>query len=424
MNRKKHTLLPALLLAFLATVGATTVFAAEKTISSVTLRLDVDIDPGETLPEIDIVNDSDSGESFNGGVCISNSSDRYAIVEAKWITSTSKEMTVGYQPEMRVRLEPRSTGNDDYWFKGTYRSSNVHVKYGTFISSSKNNGDLIVKLKLQPIKGNFEAPTNVYWKDNAKGIARWEAPESGGTGRYQVELRRGSNRIHSVETGSTTYNFYPYMTQAGTYTFRVRTIAKTEREEDYGKKSEWIDSDEIYLAKEEVSDGSGKNNQPISGGPGNTGNPAGNTVVGWQKINGYWYYYYPDGSFRRNGWEKVSEKWYLFNEDGQMLTEWQTVNNRTYYLNSSGEMVLGWVPWEQCWYYLNPTNDENLGSMVFSHWLNLDGKTYYMTESGAMAEGWMQIDGKYYYFYPEAGNMAVNTHIDTFFVDENGVWIK
>lgn len=62
------------------------------------------------------------------------------------------------------------------------------------------------------------------------------------------------------------------------------------------------------------------------------------------------------------------------------------------------------------------------GAMLNSHWLNKDGKTYYFTANGIMVEGWWQIDGNWYYFYPGAGNMAVNTTINTFYVDQNGIW--
>ena len=109
---------------------------------------------------------------------------------------------------------------------------------------------MVIKAKLKPIKGTFEAPEDAYWKDNAKGTAKWEEPDNGGTGQYEVELRKGSTKIYTTETTGKTFNFYPYMTQAGTYTFRVRTIAKTSKQDDYGKNSEWVESDEIYLAKE------------------------------------------------------------------------------------------------------------------------------------------------------------------------------
>ncbi len=41
-----------------------------------------------------------------------------------------------------------------------------------------------------------------------------------------------------------------------------------------------------------------------------------------------------------------------------------------------------------------------------------------------MLEGWNEVDGNWYYFYPGAGNKAVNTYIDGFYVDANGVWRK
>ena len=41
-----------------------------------------------------------------------------------------------------------------------------------------------------------------------------------------------------------------------------------------------------------------------------------------------------------------------------------------------------------------------------------------------MAEGWTQVDKNWYYFYPGYGYKAVNTTIDTFYVDANGIWKK
>ena len=54
----------------------------------------------------------------------------------------------------------------------------------------------------------------------------------------------------------TSFNFYPWMTKAGTYSFKVRAVPKTG--DDYASKSSWTESDEIYIAQEDVSDGSGQ----------------------------------------------------------------------------------------------------------------------------------------------------------------------
>ena len=63
------------------------------------------------------------------------------------------------------------------------------------------------------------------------------------------------------------------------------------------------------------------------------------------------------------------------------------------------------------------------GCLVRGHWLGKDGKTYYLDNIGYMVEGWNQVDGNWYYFYPGQGNKAVNTTIDTFYVNDQGVWV-
>lgn len=425
MSRKRFLIWSMILALCISAMGGMTALAADRTISSVSIRIDSELEPGSTLPDISFTNNGNTGDVSDGDICISASSDKYDIIEAKWVTSTSRTMNVGDTPEMKVTLEPNRVGDDDYQFKGTYRSSNVSVRYGSFVSASRTGGNLVVRLKVRAIQGTFAPPEDAYWRDNSRGTARWEEPEEGGTGRYEVVLRRGSSKVHTVETTSRSYNFYPYMTQAGTYTFRVRTIAKTNKQEDYGKNSEWVESDEIYLAKEDVSDGSGQSSSGgTSSGPGTGSGPTGNTQFGWQRISNYWYYYYPDGSYQKNGWAKINDKWYLFQNDGKMLTGWQNLNGQTYYLNPGGDMATGWVYWNQHWYFLNMTKDSYEGCMLRDRWLGLDGKIYYFGSDGAMVEGWKEVEGNWYYFYPGAGNKAVNTWINTFYVNENGVWVR
>ena len=396
----------------------TPAFAADKTISSVTIRVDSELEAGEELPEIEYLNGTSSTDVADGEICILNSNSKYSIVECEWVTSTSKEMEVGDKPTMKVRLSPNSVGNDDYAFKGTYRSSNVTVKNGDFVSASKSSGDLVIKLRVEPIGGDFAAPEDAYWKDNAKGTAKWEAPDEGGTGRYEVVLRRGNTKVTTIETTGTSYNFYPYMTKAGTYSFRVRTIAKTSSEEKYGDKSDWVESDEIYLAKEDVSDGSGQQGSTSAGAPGSA------VTAGWRKYNNAWYYYYPDGSYQKDSWKKINDRWYLFQADGKMMTGWQNRGGQTYYLTDNGDMVTGWILAGNRWYYLNRTPDSYEGCMLRNMWQTIDGKTYCFGADGAMLEGWNQVDGSWYYFYPGAGHKATNTYIDTFYVNQDGVWVR
>ncbi|MCD8369739.1 MAG: N-acetylmuramoyl-L-alanine amidase family protein [Clostridiales bacterium] len=395
-----------------------------KTITDVKLTVYSKLEAGETLPSIDYNNSDSDGSVDSGDICVTNSSSQYSITDAEWVTSTSKTMDVGDTPTMKVTLSPNSTGSYDYEFKGSYKSSNVTIKKGTFVSASKSSGKLIVKLKVREIEGTFGEPEDVYWKDNTMGTAKWDEPDEGSTGKYQVELKRGGSKVYSTTTTARTFNFYPYMTKAGMYTFRVRTIAKTSDDEDYGKSSDWVESDELEIAEEDVSDGTGQESASDGAfaepGTGTTGN----TTVGWQYLDNSWYYYYPDGTYATGGWLDVGGANYLFGSDGKMLTGWQNQNNQTYYIEDSGEMRTGWITWNGQWYYANETQDEYLGCLLKERWLILGDKTYYLTATGQMAEGWVQVDGNWYYFYPGSGEKAYNTWVGTFYVDENGVWNK
>lgn len=53
--------------------------------------------------------------------------------------------------------------------------------------------------------------------------------------------------------------------------------------------------------------------------------------------------------------------------------------------------------------------------------INGNNKRYYFAKDGIMVFGqWLEIDGKWYYFYDD-GSLAVNTSIDGYEVDENGM---
>ena len=106
-----------------------------------------------------------------------------------------------------------------------------------------------------------------------------------------------------------------------------------------------------------------------------------------------------------------------------MQTGWQTINGQTYYLSDSGAMLTGWIQWGGRWYYLNTTPDQYQGALVKGRWWTVNGKACYLGADGARATGWTQVDGNWYYFYPDSGARAENTYVDSFYVDQNGVWV-
>lgn len=393
--------------------------AASKSVSSVTIRVGTDTGAGNHLPEkIDII---DNSTDTRDGTYAATNSDKYYVRDAEWVTSTNQYMKVGQEPKMRLYLY---INDSDYAFRGTYSSSNVHVKGGTFVSARRSSNELEVVVKLNGIKGEYPTPSEATWANSALGRARWNADteddrdeysKSITSGYYDVYLYRGSSVIKKLESyKGTSYNFYPYMTKAGSYTYKVRTVPYTETEKKYGTRSGWLESDELYIDSENVSDGSGQTDS----------NGITTDRVGWVLDGGTWYYRYPDGSYQKNSWLKINGTWYLFDASGKMLTGWQNKNGATYYLLDSGAMYSGWIRAGNAWYYLNKPEDGGTEGAMRTGWLVTGGQTYYLKPDGIMAEGWYQADGNWYYFYPGSGHKAVNTYIDTFYVDANGVWKK
>lgn len=379
---------------------------ARSVITSVSIKVVLRLQPGDTLPS-----DIDTSENLSSseyGCSVTVSSSKFYIEDVEWVTSKSREIHVGDTAEMKVTLAPHDA--DDYYFKGSYGSSNVTVKGGSYVSSSRKGENLVVKLRTDPMKGEYDAPDDAYWKDSGLGHARWvEADNS--SGYYDVYLYRGSNTVKKLEGyRGTSYNFYPYMTSKGTYHFKVRSVPRPESGSSAGKKSDWIESDEIYISEEDVSDGSGQEQNQNQ------------TSVGWLKQGDIWFYRYPDGSYQKDSWMQLNGYWYLFDSEGRMLKGWQERNGQTYLLRDSGEMLVGWYLKDNAWYYFNPTPGPEEGALCRNVWIQYNDKIYYMNQHGIMAQGWTQVGENWYYFYPGEGSRAVNTTIDGFFVDGDGVW--
>ena len=113
---------------------------------------------------------------------------------------------------------------------------------------------------------------------------------------------------------------------------------------------------------------------------------------GWTQNDGAWYYLNNSGSLAR-GWIQDNEHWYYLSEDGALVTGWFQYNDVWYYLKDNGAMATGWIQDSGKWYYLN--------------------------EDGSMVTGWYQVGETWYYSY-SSGELAVNTTIDGYRVNENG----
>ncbi|MGL4108364.1 NlpC/P60 family protein [Clostridium sp. LP20] len=189
----------------------------------------------------------------------------------------------------------------------------------------------------------------------------------------------------------------------------------------------------------------------------------GHMLIGWQQVNGYWYYlnetyghmltgwieingnrYYLDPTYghmrtgwndvggnkyyfnttyghAEKGWLQLGDKWYYMNEnDGYMEKGWIYVNNNSYLLDSNdGYMLKGWQKVNDQWYYLNETYGHcELG------WVYVNGQKYFTDPTyGNMWTGWQKIDGKWYYFNKIYGHAEINTIVDGYTLNADGIAI-
>ena len=454
----KRIMALALTVVLLAGFLPVDVMAATKPINTVSVKVNSKLEAGKSLPDIVI----GSGSPEDGGIIVTKDSANYTVVEAEWVDKPSEVLNAADQPRMTVTLEPVDVS--EHYFLASYKESNVKVSGGSFVSAKRDGDNLVVTLRVNPIRGDYDMPKDAYWNEKNLGEAKWE-PGENDSGYYEVQLLRDGKNVHKVDkTTSKNYNFYPYMTKAGDYSFKVRAIPGTDFQKKYGKKSDQLESGELQITDRYVSDGKGQQNAKST-----VKKSSDDKTTGWFKEGDVWRYRYPNGELCANGWGKINDLWYFFDGSGNMVTGWQQVGADYYHLHNNGQMALGWnkingqwyffrteaegvhavgsmvssgwrvigpyyyffnkdgslyTGWLQQdgkWYYLN-TVDNSLQGAMFTGWINRDEKTYFAEANGAIVEGWCQIDGQWYYFYPGSGELARNTWIDGQYVDGDGVW--
>ena len=180
-----------------------------KYISSISLKVHVELDPGDEIDDGDSIDTSNGG---GDGTYVYTSSNKYSIDSAEWATDTT--VGVGDTPKIEVYLDPEYSGDTEYRFRSSYSSSSVSISGGTFVSADRKGDQLKVVLRVNGIKGTFSEPEDAYWSDSL-GRARWEEGDDS-SGYYDVYLYRGSSVVKKLEEyQGNSYNFYPYMTKEG-----------------------------------------------------------------------------------------------------------------------------------------------------------------------------------------------------------------
>ena len=412
------------------------IFAAVRyiDINSISIRTNFDFDyetlRDEGIPDI-VPGTSEDGDDGTYNVYVSEQA-KYEIESAEWYSQNGDEFQIGGTPRVVVYLTTKPYENEDYdkyyRFLSSYSSSTCYIKNGTFVSATRlSTSELKVVFQLRGLKGTFNPPDNAYW-ENDTGVAHWDSPNVCDSGYYDLVLYRDNSVIARIEKyHGNTYNFSGYFNKEGDYSFKVRTVASTEKQSTYGKYSEFVESGGINVDSTILS--------IIARGGGASSNNSGATNVGWVQMNNTWYYYRPDGTSVKNAWVTWKNNWYYLNERGEMKTGIQNINNRSYYLADDGTMITGWVNLNDTYYYFDTTAGDNFGAMLTNSWIKYESKYFYFDQNGVMVTGWKQIGDSngnvsFYYFYPKGttqglyGYMATNTTINGFNIGSDGRWIQ
>lgn len=131
-------------------------------------------------------------------------------------------------------------------------------------------------------------------------------------------------------------------------------------------------------------------------------------ATGWKKIDGYWYYFYSDGTPAMctldSSWVQIDGKWYSFCGNRLMTNSVVfDLGKYDYYVGGNGEITEmptdGWVKYQ-----------------TFSY----DEWRYRVDNS--WVTGWQLIEGKWYYFYP-SGIMMTNCTKDGYRSGKDGVCV-
>ena len=383
----KRIIIPALAVVTALSMSVPAYADDREKISTIKLKVDCGEEPeaGDDIGSVDVTISSGYAKCY-----ISEGGPEY-------YDTNDDEWERGEIPVIRLELE----AYDDYKFTS---STKVSVSgYHSDLKSKKvlNSGDgLRVDIKLRKVGGDLEEAEDLEWDGRR---AEWDDVED--ADKYEVKLYRNGTAVTTITTSGNSFNFYPYMTRSGDYTFKVRAISNSD-----GEKSEWSsESEEYYMSSADVYTGSAPTTTDYTSSTTSSGSSPANSSASYNA-----------------GWAQDATGW-TFWQNGQALKNtWLYVDNNWFYMGSNNYMMTGWIYVDNNWFYLNPISDGTKGAML-SGWQNINGVVYYLNPvsdgtKGALKVGYQVIDGNTYYFDTSNGSLWMNRTVpDGRWADSNGV---
>ena len=294
---------------------------AETRISTVYLEIDSQIQVGDTDSDVTVTADSSAYDVDD--VEVTNEPDE-----------NDEEWEEGDKPRLKVIVQ----AEDDYYFPSGFSKSSVELdgSDGTVTSVDRSSDELEIYITLDALDEDEEDydldVLGLEW-DQSSGIAYWDECED--ARRYEVRLYRDGSAATSILTSyDSQYDFFSYLSHAGTYTFRVRAVYSSSVKGDWEESEEW-----------DVMSGSsgaiGSFFSPTPSLPANTApaSDAASSQGAWLKDDTGWWYCNADKSYTTNDWQFIGGSWYYFDESGYMVTGWVYWNEQWYYCGENGKML-------------------------------------------------------------------------------------
>lgn len=119
--------------------------------------------------------------------------------------------------------------------------------------------------------------------------------------------------------------------------------------------------------------------------------------------------------FTKNWFKLPNGKWTILDEN--IKSSWVKDGNYWFYMDDNSELAENqWIYIGGKWYFAKAG-----GYIAENEWISYKEKWYYTVSGGAIAQSaWENIGGKFYHFGTD-GDLSVNTSVDGYQVDANGV---
>ena len=119
--------------------------------------------------------------------------------------------------------------------------------------------------------------------------------------------------------------------------------------------------------------------------------------------------------FTKNWFKLPNGKWTILGEN--IKSSWVKDGNYWFYMDDNSELAENqWIYIGGKWYFAKTG-----GYIAENEWISYKEKWYYAVSGGAIAQStWENIGGKFYHFGAD-GDLSVNTSVDGYQVDANGV---